>query len=74
MKSGKWWVACWECEHGINGKKDCNIDLHTIGVKAKSLQAGCSTGYLLEIYREAADEKQKKYRYAIGGGSIEECT
>jgi len=52
MKSGKWWVACFECKHGINGKQDCQINLSTLGLKAFDIKHGCSIGELMDKFKE----------------------
>lgn len=44
---GKWFVACWECKKGINGKQTCSK-----GVKSKNLKEGCHEGELLDKYKE----------------------
>lgn len=49
---GKWWIACWECNRGINGDKSCSK-----GQFAKNLKTGCYNGKLLAKYNMNESEK-----------------
>lgn len=42
---GKWFVACWECKKGINGKATCSTVL-----SVKSIKNGCFSGQLLDKF------------------------
>jgi hypothetical protein len=42
---GRWYVACWECNKGINGRQSCKN-----GMVAKNLKQGCYNGLLLDKY------------------------
>lgn len=53
-RRGKWFVACWECQRGINGSKTC-----ACGVNARNLNTGCYAGKLLDKFLPDQEEGDK---------------
>lgn len=48
---GKWFIACWECKTGINGKQTC-----TKGLKVKDYKHGCFLGQLLDKLKQENEQ------------------
>lgn len=55
--SGSWFVACWECQKGINGEASCGC-----GIYARSLSLGCFSGKLLDKFLPDPEEVDRGVR------------